>query len=215
MPPVPADTILAQLRWRYATKKFDPTKKIAPEVWAKLEEAMVLAPSSYGLQPWKFVVVTDPPLRKKLHPASWSQAQILDASHLVVFAARNPPTPGDVERHVLRTAQVRGLAVEAVDGLKQKIVGSLARMSRPDAHAWATRQTYLALGVFLAACAMAGVDACPMEGFQPEAYDEILGLKEKGLSAVVLAAAGYRRADDPAAQLAKSRFDVEDVIERI
>jgi nitroreductase len=215
MPPVSPDAILTQLRWRYATKKFDPTRKIAPEVWAKLEEAMMLAPSSYGLQPWKFLVVTDPAMRKKLHPASWSQAQIVDASHLVVFAARDPPTPGDVERHVLRTAQVRGLAVEALDGLRQKIVGSLARMSRPDAHAWATRQTYLALGVFLAACAMAGVDACPMEGFQPEVYDEILGLKEKGLSAVVLAAAGYRRADDPAAQMAKSRFDVEEVIERI
>ena len=215
MPPISPDAILTQLHWRFATKKFDSTKKIAPEVWAKLEEAMVLAPSSYGLQPWKFIVVTDPAMRKKLHPASWSQAQILDASHLVVLAARNPPTPGDVERHVLRTAEVRGLAVEALDGLSQKIVGSLARMSGPDAHAWATRQTYLALGIFLAACAMAGVDACPMEGFQPEAYDEILGLKEKGLSAVVLAAAGYRRADDPAAKLAKSRFDVEEVIERI
>ena len=93
-----------------------------------------------------------------------------------------------------RTAQVRGLEVAALDGLKQKINGSLARMSGPDAHAWATRQTYIALGVFLTACAMAGVDACPMEGFQPEKYDEILGLREKGVSAVVLATAGYRLA---------------------
>ena len=181
MPPVPTDTILAQLRWRYATKKFDPARKIAAEVWAKLEQAMVLAPSSYGLQPWKFIVVTDPVMRKKLHPASYNQAQILDASHLVVFAAKNPPTPADVERHAARTAQVRGLEVAALDGLKQKINGSLARMSGPDAHAWATRQTYIALGVFLTACAMAGVDACPMEGFQPEKFDEILGLREKGV----------------------------------
>ena len=215
MPLVSPDSILAQLRWRYATKKFDPARKITPEVWAKLEEAMVLAPSSYGLQPWRFIVVTDPAMRKKLHPASWSQAQILDASHLVVFAARNPPTPGDIERHVQRTAQVRGLDVEALGGLRQKIVRSLARMSGPDALAWATRQTYIALGVFLSTCAMAGVDACPMEGFQPEKYDEILGLAEKGLSAVVLAAAGYRLEGDPAAQLAKSRFEVDDVVERI
>jgi len=213
--PVPPDAILAQLRWRYATKKFDPAKRIAPEVWAKLEQAMALAPSSYGLQPWKFVVVTDPAVRKKLHHVSWNQAQILDASHLVVFAAKNPPTPADVERHVVRTAQVRGVAPEALDGFRQMMLGSLARMSGPDAHAWAARQTYIALGVFLAACALAGVDACPMEGFQPEKYDEILGLRNKGLSAVVIATAGYRRADDPAAQLAKSRFDVEEVVERI
>jgi nitroreductase len=215
MPPIPPDTILAQLRWRYATKKFDPARKIPPEVWAKLEQAMVLAPSSYGLQPWKFIVVTDPATRKKLHPASWNQAQILDASHLVVFAAKNPPTPADVERHAARTARVRGLEIGALDALKQKINGSLERMSPADAHAWATRQTYIALGVFLTACAMAGVDACPMEGFQPEKFDEILGLREKGLSAVVLATAGYRLTNDPAAQLAKSRFDVDDVIDRI
>jgi nitroreductase len=215
MPPVPPDTILAQLRWRYATKKFDPAKTIAPEVWAKLEQAMVLAPSSYGLQPWKFIVITDPAMRGKLHSVSWNQAQILDASHLVVFAAKNPPTPADVERHVARTAQVRGLEVSALDGFRQKMLGSLARMSGPDGHAWATRQTYIALGMFLSACAMAGVDACPMEGFQPEKYDEILGLKEKGLSAVVIATAGYRLADDPAAKLAKSRLEVDEVVERI
>jgi nitroreductase len=215
MHPVPPDTVLAQLRWRYATKKFDPARKIAPEVWAKLEQAAVLAPSSYGLQPWKFIVVTDPAMRKKLHPASYNQAQILDASHLVVFAAKNPPTPADVERHVARTAQVRGVSPEALDGFRQMMLGSLSRMSGPDAHAWAARQTYLALGVFLSACALAGVDACPMEGFQPEKYDEILGLREKGLGAAVIATAGYRHADDPAARFAKSRFDVNDVIERV
>jgi nitroreductase len=215
MPPVSPDAILTQLQWRYATKKFDPTRKIAPALWAKLEEAMVLAPSSYGLQPWKFIVVTDPQMRKKLHPASWNQAQILDASHLVVFAAKYPPTPADVERHVERTAQVRGVEVAALERLKGMINGSLERMTPADAHAWAARQTYIALGFFLSACALAGVDACPMEGFQPEMYDELLGLKEKGLSAVVLATAGYRLPDDPAAKLAKSRFEIEDVVERI
>ena len=175
----------------------------------------MLSPSSYGLQPWKFVVVTDPEMRKRLHPVSYNQAQILDASHLVVFAAKNPPTPADVERHVARTAQVRGLPAEAPDGFKKMMLGSLARMTPADAHAWAARQTYLALGVFLSACAMAGVDACPMEGFQPEKYDDILGLAAKGLGSVALAAAGYRLPDDPAAKLAKSRFDVDDVIERV
>src|SRR5262245_61123675 len=118
------DTVLAQLRWRYATKKFDPSRKIAPDLWAKLEQAPVLAASSYGLQQWKFIAVTDPAMRKQLHPVSYNQAQILDASHLVVFAAKNPPTPADVERHVARTAQVRGLDVAALDGLKKAILGS-------------------------------------------------------------------------------------------
>src|SRR5262249_32957315 len=118
MHPVAPETVLDQLRWRYATKQFDPARKIPSELWAKLEQAAVLAPSSYGLQPWKFVVVTDPAVRKKLHPASWNQAQILDASHLVVFAAKNPPTPVDVEQYVARIAEIRGVPVASVDAFK-------------------------------------------------------------------------------------------------
>jgi len=215
MSAVAPETVLGQLAWRYATKKFDPTKKIPPELWAKLEQAVILAPSSYGLQPWKFVVVTDPEARRRLHPVSWNQPQILDASHLVVFAARNPPTQADVERHVARTAQVRGVSPGSLDGLRRMMLGSLSQMTAAEAHAWATRQTYIALGVFLSAAAMMGVDACPMEGFRPDKYDEILGLREKGLGAVVIATAGYRHPDDPAGKLAKSRFDVDEVIERV
>lgn len=213
--PVSPETVLAQLKWRYATKKFDPTKKIAPELWAQLESAAIHAPSSYGLQPWKFVVVTDPEVRKKLHPVSFNQPQILDASHLVVFVAKNPPTPADIDAYVARTAQVRGTTVEALDGFKQMMLGSLSRMDSAQAHRWAARQTYIALGVFLASAALMGVDACPMEGFLPEKYDEILGLKEQGLGSVVLATAGYRSADDKNAALAKVRFDASDVVIRI
>jgi nitroreductase len=176
--PVAPDTVLEQLKWRYATKKFDPGRKIAPELWAKLEAAAIHAPSSYGLQPWTFVVVTDPEMRRRLHPVSYNQAQILDASHLVVFAAKNPPTPADVEAHVARTAAVRGVSTDSLDGLRQSLLGSLSRMDAAQAHRWAARQTYIALGFFLSAAAMMGVDACPMEGFQPEKYDEVLGLKE-------------------------------------
>lgn len=212
---VSPDTVLSQLKWRYATKKFDATKKIAPELWAQLEQAVVLAPSSYGLQPWKFIVVTDPAVRKQLHLVSWNQPQILDASHLVVFAAKNPPTPADAERHVARTEQVRGLAPGALDGFKKMILGTLSNMSESAAQTWAAKQCYIALGVFLSACALAGVDACPMEGFQGEKYDEVLGLKAKGLSSVVIATAGYRAAADAYAGLAKSRFEVSDVIEHV
>jgi nitroreductase len=215
MNPVSPDTLLGQLRWRYATKKFDASRKIAPELWAKLEEAPTLSPSSYGLQPWKFVVVTDPEVRKQLHAVSWNQPQILDASHLVVFAAKNPPTPADVERYMARTAQVRGVEPTSLDAYKQRILGTLSNMNEKAAHEWAARQCYIALGVFLSACALAGVDACPMEGFQPAKYDEILGLKEKGFGSVVIATAGYRLPTDPAAANAKVRFEVKDVIERV
>jgi nitroreductase len=212
---VSPDSVLTQLKWRYATKKFDPAKKIPPELWSRLEQAPVLAPSSYGLQPWKFIVVTSPEVRKQLHPVSYSQPQILDASHLVVFAAKNPPTPADAERFIAHTEQVRGLSTGSLQDYKNRILGSLSRMTEKDALNWAARQTYIALGFFLSACALAGVDACPMEGFQGEKYDEILGLKTRGLASVVLATAGYRAADDHYAVLAKSRFDVTDAIERV
>jgi nitroreductase len=215
MTAVAPDSILAQLKWRYATKKFDGTKKIAPELWAKLEQAVVLAPSSFGLQPWKFIVVTNPEMRKKLHPVSYNQPQILDASHLVVFAAKNPPTPADAERYVAHTEEVRGLAPGSLADYKKRILGFLSGMTEKDAFNWAARQTCIAFGVFLSACAMAGVDACPMEGFQGPQYDEILGLKTRGFASVSIATAGYRAADDAYGALAKSRFDVNDVIERV
>jgi nitroreductase len=209
------DDVLAPLRWRYATKGFDPTRKIDPATWAVLEQAVVLAPSSYGLQPWNFVVVTDPAVRTQLHPASWNQPQILDASHLVVFAAKNPPTPADVTRHVANAERVRGQAPGSLDALRDRILGTLAKMSPADAHAWAARQCYIALGVFLSAAAQLGVDACPMEGFQPDKYDEILGLTAKGLKSVVIATAGYRSAADKYAAAAKVRFPVDEVVIRV
>ncbi len=214
MPATPAD-VLTPLRRRYATKAFDPARTIDPATWAALEEAAVLAPSSYGLQPWNFIVVTDPAVRKQLHPASWNQAQILDASHLVVFAAKNPPTAADVERHVANAEAVRGQPAGSLDALRQMILGSLTRMTPADAHAWAARQCYIALGVFLSAAAHLGVDACPMEGFQPDKYDDILGLSAKGLKSVVIATAGYRSATDKYAAAAKVRFPVDEVVIRV
>jgi nitroreductase len=212
---VAPETVLEQLKWRYATKKFDPAKKIAPELWAKLEQAAIHSPSSYGIQPWKFIVVTDPAVRKQLHAVSYNQPQILDASHLVVFAAKNPPAPEDIDAYVARTAAVRGVPVEALEGFKGMMLGALSRMDAAQGHRWAARQTYIALGVFLASAAMMGIDACPMEGFQPDKYDEILGLKEKRLGSVVIATAGYRSHDDKNALLAKVRFEAKDVVEHI
>ena len=215
MPSVPTETVLAQLKWRYATKKFDATRTIVPELWSKLEEAVVMAPSSYGLQPWKFFVVTDAAVRAKLQAASWGQAQIVDASHLVVFAVKKGMGPVDAERLVKRSAEVRGVPVETLEGYKQLMAGSLSSKPTEAVDAWMSRQVYIALGVFLTAAAMMGVDACPMEGFQPELYDELLGLSAKGYGSVVLATAGYRSPEDKYALAPKVRYDRSEVIEHI
>ncbi len=211
MKPVPDEVVLRQLQWRYATKRFDPSRKIAAEDWRSLEQALIHAPSSFGLQPWKFFVVTDPDLKAKLKLASWNQAQITDASHLVVFAIKKNLGAGDVDRYLARIAEVRSVPLESLDGFKKMLLGSLNRPVE-QVNAWATRQLYIALGFFLSAAAMLGIDACPMEGFQPEQYDEILSLSEMGYGATVLATAGYRADDDPYVTLAKVRYKLEDVV---
>lgn len=213
MSAISPEAVLAALNWRYAVKKFDSTKAIPGATWAALEQAMVLAPSSTGLQPWKFVVVTDPAMKKKLQPAAYNQAQIADCSHLVVFCAKAPPTVNDADRHVERTAHVRGVPVASLDGFRKMVVG-LASKPEAEGIAWAARQTYIALGIFLASAAMIGVDACPMEGFDPAQFDEILGLKAHGVRSFALAAAGYRAADDKYAAMAKVRHPVDEVVVR-
>jgi nitroreductase len=212
MKPVNTETIQRQLRWRYATKKFDGARTIPPEDWQTLEQALVLAPSSYGLQPWKFVIVTDPALKARLAPASRNQTQTTTCSHLVVFAGRKPPRPEDVDRHIARIVEIRGVPAESLAGYRQSMLNSVQRPG-PDVSAWAARQVYIALGTFLTTAALLGIDACPMEGIEPEKYDEILSLGRQGFGTLCVATAGYRAADDKYAALAKVRFRPEDVIE--
>ena len=213
--PISNDTLLAQLNWRYATKKFDPAKKIADADWAALEQALILTPTSYGLQPYKFLVLTDPALRAQLVPASWGQTQPVDCSHYVVFAARAGNTEADVDRHLARMAEVRGVATETLAGFKKILMGDVVHGARGQAALeWAARQAYIALGNFMTAAALVGVDTCPMEGFEPPRYDEILGLPAQGFHAVVACAAGYRAADDKYAALPKVRFSASELIDR-
>jgi nitroreductase len=208
--------LLEGLRWRYATKKFDAARKIAPELWKSLEEALHLAPSSYGLQPWKFLVVTDPAVRAKLRPVSWNQPQITDASHLVVFCVRKDLSARDVERYIESIAQTRGVPAESLGAFKKMMLGSVDGAAKGSyLNEWNTRQVYIALGFFLTSCAVLGVDACPMEGFLADEYDKILGLPAQGYHAVVLATAGYRADDDAAASLKKVRFPSSEVISRV
>ncbi len=161
-------------------------------------------------------MIDSPEVRTRLRAASWNQPQITDASHLVVFARRSTMTPADIQRHIDRIIEVRKTPAAALDGLKNAMLGSIASGAPGfDAGAWAGRQAYIALGVFLSAAAMLGIDACPMEGFEAPKYDEILGLPAQGYNAQVIAAAGYRAADDAFASMPKVRFDRKDVIHHV
>lgn len=207
------DQLLNQLNWRYATKQFDPQRRIALEDWAALEEALVLTPSSFGLQPWKFIIVTDPAIKEKLVAASWGQRQVAECSHLVVFAVKSDLSEADIDAYLDRITEVRGLPRASLAGYRDMMVGTLLRgLDATARKAWATRQAYIALGNLLNSAALLGIDACPMEGIEPAKYDEVLGLGQMGLSAVVAAATGYRAATDKYASLKKVRFRKEEVL---
>ncbi len=212
---ITSETLLAQLHWRAATKKFDPARKIPDATWKTLEQALVLSPSSYGLQPWKFFVVTDAALRATLKQHSWNQSQITDASHLVVLARRTDLTQQDVDKYIERIAEVRSVPKAALDAYRSMMLGSITGKSSGQLEDWNARQVYIALGGFLTACAMLGVDACPMEGFDSTKYDEILGLRDQGFSATVVATAGYRASDDPYTTSAKVRYRHSDMVQHV
>ena len=215
MSTIPGESLLQQLNWRYATKKFDATKKISAADWAVLEEALILTASSYGLQPWKFIIVTDPALKAKLRPASWNQSQVEDCSHMVIFAARQDITETDLDRFIARTAEVRGSTVESLAGYKGFMMGDLVKGARHAViHEWAARQTYIAMGNLLTSAALLGIDACPFEGIEPTKYDEILGLKGTGYATVSACPVGYRADDDKYASAPKVRFAAKDLIDR-
>ena len=168
-----------------------------------------------GLQPWRFLVITDPELKEALSAASWRQTQPRDCSHFVVMTVRRGLDDAHVDRYLARTAEVRGVAVESLDKFRGMIAGSLGK-ARADGTLdnWQSHQIYIALGQFMAAAALLGVDTCPMEGIEPAKYDAILGLKDSGYATVVACAAGHRSAEDKYATVPKVRFAADDVIVR-
>ena len=214
--PISTDSLLHSLNWRYATKKFDPTRKIPQAHWNVLEQALVLSPSSFGLQPWKFLVVTDPATKEALVPFSWNQRQVADCSHLVVFAYKKEINLEHIDAFLQRIVEVRGVTLESLAGyrklMSEKIVeGPL----RDQVKEWNQRQAYIAFGNFMTCAALLGIDTCPMEGLEPSKYDEILGLSERGLATAAACPTGYRAADDPYATLPKVRCETKDLVEYI
>ena len=216
MSPITSATLLEALNWRYATKKFDPVRKISAETWQTLEETLVLAPSSIGLQPWRFYVITDPAMKARLMPAAWNQAQVVECSHFVVFTVRKNLGADHVERHIERMVEVRGVVKESLTKFGQMALQNLdAARAEGRLDTWQTYQIYIALCSFMTAAALLGVDTCPMEGFEPLKFDEILGLKATNYMSIVGCAAGYRLPDDKYASTKKVRFKAEDVIVRV
>ena len=213
MTPIPADQLTSALEWRYATKQFDPAKKIPADLWATLERALVLSPSSFGLQPWKFIVITDPAVKARLLPVSWNQSQVTDGSHHVVFAVRKNVDEAYIDRFLARQIEVRGGTLEQLAGYRTVLSGFVKRVTEAgQLDLWATKQIYIALGQFMAAAALLGVDTCPMEGINPAAYDEVLGLKGTEFATVVACAAGYRAESDKYAAAKKVRFPTADLV---
>jgi len=206
-------TLLDALQWRYATKVFDASKKIPAEVWSALEQTLVLTPSSYGLQPYQFLIVQDPAKRKELLPHSWGQKQVVDCSHFVVFTARTEMKEADVTELIARTSSVRGIPAESLNFYRDMMLGDVVNGARGKiAHEWATRQCYIALGNLMTAAAILRVDACPMEGLVPAEYDKILNLNGSGYATVVACALGYRASGDKYAGLPKVRFAMQHLV---
>jgi len=205
--------LLAQLQWRYATKQFDPDKKIDSETWSALEDVLVLSPSSYGLQPWQFIVITNSEIREQLKPLSWNQPQITDCSHLVVFAIKKNMTIEDVDRFIESMATTRNVSVESLADYRNMIIIDVIHGPRSFyVNDWSARQAYIALGNLMTSAVVLGIDTCALEGIDPAGYDKVLELQPKGYAAVVACAVGYRSPQDKYADLAKVRYSKEAMI---
>ena len=203
------------LEWRYATKKFDASKKISAQDWNTLTESLKLAPSSYGVQPWKFLVIENPKIREQLKPVSWNQTQVTDASHYVVFLYKETIDESYVNKFINRVAEVRNAPLESLQGYKDLLINNLVKAPEEKIRVWSQRQAYIAMGFLLETAALLKIDATPMEGFSPSDYDKILGLEGSGWKSVATVALGYRHAEDYYQTLKKVRFTDETLIEYV
>ena len=203
------------LSWRYATKKFDPTKNVASEDIETILNATNLTASSYGLQPYQFLLIQDKSLQEKLIDASYGQNQVHDASAVLVFAIRTNISDDYIRQSAKETEVARGLKSGELDDYAGQMIGSIMGMDDDARKLWATKQAYIAMGTALASCAMLGVDACPMEGFVPDKYDEILDLAQKNLRSVLVLPIGYRADDDENGSYAKVRKPLSEMVVRM
>lgn len=214
---LPSNEILVQqLKWRYAVKQFDPTRKVSAADWQALEETLILTPTSYGLQPVKYIVVTNQATKEQLTPHAFNQTQVRDCSHLVVIAGKTDVAESDIENYLDRVTATREVTRDSQADFAKVLHGFSQKLQTDNKTAeWSARQAYIALGFLLMAAALRGIDSCPMEGFSPAGVNEILNLDQQKLSAVVLCPIGYRAPEDWLGNLAKVRQPRESIIQEI
>lgn len=202
-----------QLNWRYAAKRMIADKAIPQEKLDNIVEAIRLAATSYGLQPYNLIVVTDKEQLQQIQPLAYNQPQIGEASALIVFATWDKITQEKIDNFFTLISSERGIPAEELAGYKAMVEGSMLSMDDTTASAWMARQAYIGLGTGLAAAAIAEVDTCPMEGFTTTALDEYLGLPAKGLKSVAVLAVGYRdEANDPTSKMKKVRIPMNEFV---
>ena len=206
---------IEQLNWRYATKKFDSSKQVSESNMEKLLDAIQLSASSYGMQPYEVMVVKDQETRKKLHPAAFEQPQILDANYVLVFTANTKIDEAYLDRYLNNIAETRNMSLDDLSGMKDMIMGSIISRTNAEKVEWASKQAYIALGNLLSAAAYYQIDVCPMEGFNPSEFDDILKLSDKDLTSVVIATVGYRHEDDGLQNAKKVRKPKGELFNRI
>lgn len=205
------NTFLDHQNWRYATKKFDAAKKITTEDLNTLKEAIRLSSSSYGLQPYKVIIVENPELRAKIQPSAWGQSQIVEASHLIVFANETNIGDSAIDSYLKNISEIRNTPIEALNGYGDFMKSKILSLPEDAKNIWTSKQTYLALGNLLNAAAELKIDATPMEGFVPAEVNEILGLDKLGLNATLIATLGYRHDEDATQHYKKVRKSNEEL----
>ncbi len=204
--------IIESLRWRYATKKFDNTKILPQEKIDILSEAFTLTATSYGLQPVKLIIIQDKKLQEVLTIHSWNQQQISDASHVLVFCIEKNIEEEYINNYFNNIQSIRNTPEEILKPFKEQLVDSFKNKPLEEISNWATKQAYLSLGNLLTVCAAEKIDACPMEGFIPEKYDQLLNLNSFGLTSVLVLPIGYRDTNDMFAELKKVRKSMTESI---
>lgn len=204
-------TIINNLNWRYATKKYDASKKISSEDLEKIKEAVRLSASSYGLQPYKILIVENPELRAKIQPVAWGQSQIVDASHLIVFANETNFGDAGIDSFADNIVATRGIPAESIQGYVDFMKSKITTLPEETKNHWTSKQTYIALANLLSAAAELKIDATPMEGFEAEKVNEILGLDKLGLNTSLIATLGYRHEEDASQHFKKVRKSKEEL----
>ena len=204
--------VLEHMKWRYAVKKFDSERKLPKEKVERLKEAFNLTATSYGLQPFTLLVIKNKDIQNRLLPHSFGQKQVVQASHILVICIKDIIDGAYITQYFDQIKKIRNVSDEIIDPFKNELVDSFSKKDVDEIKSWSTNQAYLAMGNLLTVCALEKIDSCPMEGFESEAYDQVLKLKERGLTSVLVLPIGYRADDDMFAGFKKVRKTIDESV---